>query len=176
MLIGLAGLKESGKSTVAKYLSAKHNYVEYEFARPLKEAIKFTFDMTEDQLYVNKEIVDPRYNLTPRQIMQKFGTDFIRDMIDPDFFLNKFEYWHKSNSSNSNVVISDVRFPNELNRIHKLGGKVYLIERTNCDRKQDVHVSEDIISLVSSIDGIIVNDGTVEDLLRKVEKLILQNE
>ena len=165
-LIGFAGLQGSGKDSCGDVLANK-GYVKCAFASPVKLFSKQLFDLSDDQLWGDsKNVVDDRYGLSPRQLMQKFGTDFVRDMICKSFWVDKFAEWYKDNQYD--VVVCDVRFPDEAEIIQDLGGKVFMVKRPTMKRR-DMHVSENIESL--TVDGLIVNDGTLMDLTTKVETL-----
>lgn len=69
------------------------------------------------------------------------------------------------------VVIDDVRFPNEVAMIQRLGGRVIRIDRPGPD--ESTHASEIILDTFDGWDGVIVNDGTLGELEEKVWKLNL---
>lgn len=65
MLVGIAGLKHSGKSTMGDRLAEKHGYRVHSFARPLKEAAATIFNLTPEQIEGDlKETMDKRYLFT----------------------------------------------------------------------------------------------------------------
>lgn len=161
-IVGLAGLKGSGKDTVADFLVKNHGFRKYAFAEPLKECVQSLFLMTQNQMHGNaKDEIDPRYNLTPRQVLQKFGTDFVREQVSQTFWVDRFSYWLMS-CPHEKIVVSDVRFPNESQKLHELGGKVYLVHRPGV-ATNDNHVSERPETL-PAIDGHIHNDKHIEAL------------
>ncbi len=163
-LIGFAGYQGSGKDSCSDVLVGK-DYIKYAFAAPVKMFCKELFDLSEDQLWGDsKNVVDERYGQSPRRLMQKFGTDFVRNMICKSFWVDKFAEWYLANKFD--VVVSDVRFQDEVTTIQRLGGKVYLVKRPALERN-DTHISERSDELI--VDGIIVNDGTLEDLQAKVK-------
>src|SRR5687767_10209152 len=73
-IIGLMGVKGSGKSTGSDYLISNYQYKEVAFADPLKKACQALFLFTDEQLYgtqEEKERADPRwFNCSPRTVMQ----------------------------------------------------------------------------------------------------------
>ena len=141
VIIGLAGLKGSGKDTVADFLVNRHGFVKYAFAGPLKEACQNLFLLTEEQINgVAKDhidprynYIDPRYNLSARSLLQLCGT-FVRNQVSKDFWVDRFSNWLVTQSS-PHIVVSDVRFPNEVQKIHALGGKVYMVHRPGLPTK-----------------------------------------
>uniref|UniRef100_A0A6C0EFE5 Deoxynucleoside monophosphate kinase n=1 Tax=viral metagenome TaxID=1070528 RepID=A0A6C0EFE5_9ZZZZ len=176
-VIGITGKKGHGKDTVGKILN-KYGYKRIAFADPLKEACRCIFGFTDEQLYGDeKEKTDPFWNVTPRHILQYVGTDLFRDQLGfvvPD--LGK-DIWIKSaekhieSSGFDKIVITDVRFQNEVDMILKKGGYVVRVTRPSI-KSGDTHVSETHIDdLVVNND--ILNDGTIEDLEQKVKDILI---
>jgi hypothetical protein len=171
MLVGLCGRKGSGKDTVAAILSETHGFLQYALAAPLKRVCKQLFDFNDDQLWgEGKDIVDSRFHKTPRELMQKQGTDFVRCEMGEGFWLLKFEGWFASNSLLERVVVSDVRFQNEVDYIKRMGGRMYKVERPQL-KDGDMHVSEQADSLVG-IDATIVNGSNISSLEAQIEEKI----
>ena len=133
MLIGFSGKKGSGKSYFADYLVNNKLFIKLSFASPLKEITKILFNLSDEDVKdpIKKELINPKFNASPRELMQWLGTDIMREE-----FNKKFNY---SGSicidsvkdkvktlldDNKDVVIDDVRFQNEVDMIHSLGGIV----------------------------------------------------
>ena len=90
-LIGILGRKRSGKDTAGNYVVENYGYDRYAFADPIKDILKTMFDFSDEQLNNNKEKIDKRWNVSPRTILQKFGTDICRNELNnfiPDFNLD----------------------------------------------------------------------------------------
>jgi hypothetical protein len=133
MIIGITGKKYHGKDYLADYICMLLNMNKYAFATKLKKACQVLFDFTDEQLNGNlKEVVDIRYNKSPRQIMQEFGTDFIRRNYGENFFCINIP---------DNSVVSDVRFENEAAAIRRQGGIIIKVFRDNIV-DDDLHESE----------------------------------
>jgi hypothetical protein len=166
MIIGLSGHAGSGKDTAAAGLQG---YYQLAFAKPLKDGAKPLFDLTDEQLYGKlKEKPDNRWSVSPREIMQYLG-DHCRE-YNPNFFvINMRSRIEKSQSQGiKNIVITDVRYNNEAKLIHELGGKVIKIERKITTTKHSKHSSEQGI-LTEFIDYTVQNDGTIEQLIKKIK-------
>lgn len=172
ILIGLSGAKYSGKDTLADHLCHSHGFVKYALADPLKEVCKSLFGLRDEQLWGNmKEERDLRYDKTPRQLLQILGTDCIRQKVQDDFWVARWQAW-LNNTSYRRVVVSDVRFQNEISAIHGNGGVVLRIERP-CLQRSDSHASEQTHTL-SGIDHTILNDLAPADMHRRFEALFPQ--
>ena len=87
MLIGLVGKKGSGKDTTADFLVEKFDFKKKAFADPLKSVVQKLFLLEKDDLYdpIKKETIDPRWGMSPRQMMQMVGTDMVRSFLGKDF-------------------------------------------------------------------------------------------
>ena len=175
MLIGLNGFKQSGKSTVAAYLTEKYHFEELAFANSLKDSVAALFDITRTDVERYKDMgadVTLAGKIIPfRTFLQRFGTEMARDTWDQDFWVDRIlpntlpQRWH----ADKLVVISDVRFHNELRRIRQFGGYTIRIERSGID--SDKHGSE-IKPNANYIDYTINNDGTLTGLYAQAEAII----
>jgi len=145
MIIGLAGKKQSGKTSLAHHLIEEYGFVEYSWALPLKETCKNLFGLTEEQVYgteEDKEAIIPEWNMSARDILQKVGTEMFRGMICRDFWVKVgMKNLVKLKDAGYDIVISDCRFPNELEAVQKLGGYTGHVVRIG-QVSTDSHTSE----------------------------------
>ena len=183
VLIGLLGIAKSGKTTGAKHLISKYNFIEKTYADPLKIACKALFLLDDIQLYGtddDKQTPDVRwFGCTPRKMMQYVGTDLLRNQLDKimpgikeDVFIHHFKLWYLSEvkkNPNLCIILSDVRFQNEVDFIQSLGGSVIKIDRPSVDNG-DTHQSEAEIRKITSYNYLVENTGTLEDYLNQLEK------
>jgi hypothetical protein len=126
---------------------------------------------------------------TPRLALQLMGTEVGRDVFHEDFWVIKMKRYIMSNPE-QNFVITDVRFGNEMQFVHDQGGILIEIQRgikphwydiaikaNRGDQRAEsfmlnqsgIHESE-WRWIGGHIDYIIENDGTLEDLKKKVTK------
>lgn len=200
MIIGFVGFISSGKDTAADYLVNFHGFRRDSFANTLKDAVSAVFGWDRVMLEGRtkkarewREQVDPWWaerlnmpNLTPRWILQYWGTEVCRQGFHDDIWIASLE--NKLRKSEDNVVISDVRFPNEIKAIHNAGGKVIRIRRgddpdwyedavnvnsgpTNMSwalskmrmDQLNIHASE-TAWVGGNIDFVIENNGTIDEL------------
>jgi len=176
-LIGLLGKKRSGKDTVADFLKEKYQYKKMAFADKLKSICREMFGFTDQQLYTDdKEKIDDYWNISPRHALQFIGTDLIRSYMDKLIPHIKNNFWVKvlekeyldtvKNFPEKYIVISDVRFENEVDFIHKYGGTVIKLERES--EYDDVHISEKGIDDITNYDILIHNNSTLDALYEKI--------
>lgn len=141
ILIGVVGFMGSGKDTVADML-IERGFIKDSFARTLKDAASALFGWDRDMLngttnesrkwreqpdpYWAKETENP--NFTPRLALQLLGTEAIRETFAQDFWVSTVvKRW--LDAGQPNTVITDCRFPNEINAIRKHGGQVIHVHR-----------------------------------------------
>lgn len=141
MIIGLSGIAGSGKDTVANLIIKNHkNWVKTSFAKSMKDAVAGMYGLPREMLEGDtKESREWREqpvefwgeklgieNLTPRQILQFFGTGLVRAHVNPDFWVYRTEFeLDKLTSGGGNVLVTDVRFPNEAEMIKSKGGQIW---------------------------------------------------
>ena len=171
MLIGVIGNKRVGKDTFADYIVKHFNFTKVAFADPIKEGSKIMFDLSEEQVNGDlKEVLDTRWGLTPRQILQRLGTDCCRNMFQDDIWVQRMKIWYEKNKT-KNVVISDCRFPNEGKAIKDMGGILIKINNPNVETTKDVHISEQLIHKIK-YDFEVLNDKTIPDYYKKIKVIM----
>lgn len=144
LVIGFMGLATAGKTTAAAFLKSLDpvNIRVESFATPLKEAAKDLFLLTDEQLYGSlKEVADPRWGVSPRHLLQKMGTDFVREMILKDFWVKRMETVIETGSTEPVILIDDVRFEDEARMVAKYGYNV-LVDRLGLWADGMPHASE----------------------------------
>jgi energy-coupling factor transporter ATP-binding protein EcfA2 len=174
MLIGIAGPKNSGKNTCAAHLSRYFpSSVVHAFAEPVKRVCQQLYLLSEEQLYdvVAKETVDTRWGLTPRQMFQRVGTDYVRNQLDPEFWTKHFEFWwskQRQQNPDTVILVPDVRFQNEVDLIQRLGGKVVYVYRPFV-HNMDLHESETGAMELQNTDYTINNCGSLGQLYQQID-------
>lgn len=181
-LIGIAGRKGSGKDTAAKPLVEQAGFEVVKMAGGLKAmtlAFMLYCGMAAEEAMRCIEGTDADKNRplaifggkSTRFFMQKLGTEFGRDMIWKDIWTNAFKL---RATQFPKVACTDVRFPNEPDLIHDLGGVVVRINNPNSPRGVDDHPSETGIDFLE-VDYEIENDGTIEDLQARLRAIAFSN-
>jgi hypothetical protein len=176
-IIGVVGPKRSGKDTVASILVRSNRFIVCPFASFLKDSCKAIFMLSDDQLHGNhKESMDPRWNTTPRKILQSVGDLFRKKLSEflPELNMGNsetiwcrcFEIWLSQFSTPQCIVIPDVRFHDEANLIKSLGGILLRVNRPGLEDTDD-HESEQQQKGIE-VEHTIENDGTTTDLRTRV--------
>jgi hypothetical protein len=211
-IIGLTGWIGAGKDTVADYLTQKYGYQRASWAGTLKDAVSNIFGWDREMLEgitseqrAQREVIDAwwaeRLNipeLSPRWVLQQWGTEVGRKSFHNDIWIASLE--NKLRNSQHNIVISDCRFPNEINSIKNLGGEVWWVMRgelpewfntayrqntTSWDAQwllEDTHqLMEQVYTQVHSsewawvgtkFDAVLENNGTLDDLYKLVDQTL----
>ena len=206
MIIGICGFIGSGKDTVADYLVNFHEFRRESFASTLKDAVAAVFGWDRTLLEGRtkearewREQVDPWWaerlampTLTPRWVLQYWGTEVCRRAFHDDIWIASLE--NKLRTSKDNVVISDCRFPNEIQSIRDAGGKIVWVQRGELPdwydtaieanlghnyavqdlKMRKIHASE-TAWVGTNFDTIIDNNRSIDDLYQQA-KLIVSNE
>lgn len=210
MIIGIVGLIGSGKDTVADYCVNFHGFRRESFAGTLKDAVAavFGWDRTllegrTNQARAWREQVDPWWsgklgipNLTPRYILQQWGTEVCRRGFHDDIWIASLA--NRLRNTTDNIVISDCRFPNEIGSIRDAGGIIVRTKRgpdpewfeyaaaVNSGptrtlswasnkailENYKIHASETAWA-GTEFDVELNNDGSIDDLYTSVKNLVL---
>jgi hypothetical protein len=142
-LIGLIGYAGSGKTTVSSILCTDFQFQRLRFADTLKRML-LAFGLTPEQVDgCKKEFpCDLLNGGTPRWAMQTLGTEWGRNLIHPDIWVNvAIENWRKRDIGN--YVFDDVRFENEAHAIREAGGEIWRVRRPGY-AEGSTHASEQI--------------------------------
>ena len=203
MIIGVCGFIGSGKDTVADYLVNFHGFRRESFANTLKDAVSAVFGWDRTMLEGRtkearewREQVDPWWaarlnmpNLTPRWILQYWGTEVCRKGFHDDIWIASVE--NKLRTSKDDIVISDCRFPNEISSIKNAGGTIVCVERgirphwydiaiqanhgveaaINWLKEEKVHASE-TAWVGTQFDNVLDNNTSIGDLYARVKNLL----
>jgi hypothetical protein len=172
ILLGLCGKKYSGKDTMADYLVEYHGFQKMSFAAPLKEACRHLFFFSEEQCHDprRKDVVDRRWNISPRQAFQMVGTDWIRNQFHSHFWVERMRFELEECSPESRIVVSDVRFENEKDFVVELGGHVCGIHRPSLSASRtDLHESEINMDSFFVNLPLLSNDSSLDDFYRKID-------
>ena len=208
MIIGVCGLIGAGKDTIADYLVNIHQFRRESFANTLKDAVSSVFgwdrELLEGRTRHSREWREQRDewwsnrlgmpDLTPRWVLQYWGTEVVRRNFHDDAWIASLE--NRLRKTTDDVVISDCRFPNEIGAIKRAGGMVirvhrgldpdwyHLAETVNSGphnmtwttakialEKYNIHASE-TAWIGTEFDAVIDNNSTMDHLYAQVTSLV----
>lgn len=176
LVIGLTGLAGCGKSTASRILIDRHHFTRKPFAYPLKamlQVLGVPGEILDGDRDAKEQPCDALLGMTVRHAAQTLGTEWGRRHMGEDFWVR---IWMRGTARVPRIVADDVRFANEVQAIHKLGGVVIRIERGGSGSKTNAsHASEKFEGVTP--DFTIHNDGSLnnlEDQLNKVVSAITQ--
>lgn len=130
MMIGLVGKARCGKSSVADILVNEFGYQKFPMAGAIRKAILIALPFLEAKyLNTEKEVEIPELKVTGRQLLQSMGHDWGRG--------NNRDMWIKAHRYEIDlmkidfrkVVVDDVRYDNEMDYIHRRGGRIIGVDR-----------------------------------------------
>lgn len=203
MIIGVVGFIGHGKGTFGDVARDEFNFKQESFAKSLKDACAAIFgwprhllegDTEESRTF--RETVDDFWarslnieNFTPRMALQQIGTEVFRNNFHDNIWVLSLK--KRLLGYGTNVVLTDVRYPNEIEAIRELGGKVIRVKRGDDpdwfeDAKQHIQFYgnsawQDFVEGVhysewawanTEFDAVLTNDGTKEEFVQKVRKFV----
>ncbi len=134
-LIGIIGAIGSGKDTIADFLVAEHRFKKLSFARRVKDAAAAVFGWNRELLEGStaesrewREQVDPFWGISPREALQKIGTEMFRKHVRDDIWIKCVEK-DLAAEPYQRFVITDCRFQNEIDAIKAAGGQLIYVYR-----------------------------------------------
>lgn len=203
MIIGLLGFIGSGKGTAGEILE-QQGFVPLSFAGSLKDSVSAIFgwerallegDTLESREF--RETVDLFWSkkfgkeITPRYILQQFGTEVCRNNFLDSIWIDSLE---RKIQQHENVVITDVRFKNEMYFLRTLGTTLIEIDRIKSKpfwfdvycmedieyfeqyaANQNIHRSEYEWIDDPLIDHVIENNGSIQELELNLLNIISNN-
>ena len=111
-LIGIAGRARTGKDSVARFIIAAIGGYQYALADPIRAMlVPLGINLSDPYWQDRKEDIIPALGVSPRRMMQTLGTDWGRNMVNPEIWTLLAHARLICNGPG--MVISDVRFENE---------------------------------------------------------------
>ena len=187
ILIGLYGNKGVGKDTIGQILRQAHGFHVFSFAKHLYDCVSKLFHVRVEVLQARetKEASMPvLYGMSPREVLKAFGTDFVRDMVSTDFWLDEVKRrirdTTRSKREPTRAAITDCAMLNEIKYVLDSGGYILYIERPGCDevrvRSREAGIAETYLNTLMMEDSKYVvrvkNDGTVDELIDRMNAVM----
>lgn len=179
-VIMFGGKSRSGKDTAVNFLN-RYGYSRVAFADKIKDISIDLYGLSKDQVYTNlKDVVDDRYSISPRHILQETG-ESQRGIYEDIWARYTFEGTIKDKYLKGirQFCISDWRYKSEAiyakNWAEKTGNEVVLvkIERPGIEALTNPsHKSEIDLDDYLDYDYKIINNSTLEDFLEQVKEIV----
>ena len=179
MVIAVTGQKGSGKDTASSYLAENYNYKTYALAEPIKFIGNYLFGFSTEKDF-NKEEVDPRWGISPRQFWQYFGTELMQWEVQKipgwkvgrniwmELFWDTYEH-----SPSKNFIITDLRMQHEKEFLLKAVDELVVVQIYRKGTGGDFHSSETEVGSLNP-DVIISNNGDLEKLYYKLDEFAME--
>jgi hypothetical protein len=179
-IIGVSGYARSGKDSVGEVLRREYGFVRRAFADPMRDAL-YRLDPPvtrpgRSELFSLARVVDdlgweqakvecPEV----RPMLQRMGTEVGREMFGQNVWVEMVMFdiatTHLTEGA-SYFVLTDLRYPNELEALLARGGKAIRVERPGVNPAGS-HLTETALD-GAEFSAAITNDGTLADLKQKV--------
>lgn len=175
-VVGFTGYSQCGKDTAASFLTER-GWTRLAFADALRDSVYRlnplvltgagiknvrVQDIVDDIGWDVAKVEYPEI----RQLLQRMGTEVGRDLYGENFWVDRVLAQIKALSQYSHYVVTDVRFPNEVDAVRSVGGKVFRIYREGVGAV-NTHISDTGVDDLE-VDGVILNDGPLPSFRYKV--------
>lgn len=176
LVIGIGGLLRSGKDTVADYLVKEHDFVKLGMSDALADAlyvlnpvIWYRSDAVHYQWIVNKlGYVVAKTVPEVRRLLQVLGTEVGRNMISPTVWVDITQARINAlTAAGKRVVITGIRYQNELDMIHALSGVAWWVDRPEVNTGS-THSSETSVT-GDDFDAVIENTCSISTVYKITE-------
>lgn len=174
-----SSVMQSGKSTTAQYLSEAYGYKLIRFCDPLKDMVDtmlgyagLSDDDIWEHLYGSKKEwpIKQLNGVTARHLMQTLGTEWGRQHVFPDLWVN-LALKRVKDAPLIRFVIDDMRFANEYAAVRSIyGAQVWRVNRPGAHATNG-HVSEGQLDS-HLFDKTLDNSGSIQDLHSQINKVI----
>lgn len=173
-LLAIGGYATSGKDALADILVEELGWYKTYMSKPLEQALltldPFVGINAEAGAYIRYSAFhaavgydETKKNFEVRRLLQTLGTEIGRDMFSPNVWVDLVRMEaSKQLDNDKNVVVTGIRYPNELSAFRSLGGRSVWVERPGVSPVNS-HSSDNTLDH-HSFDIWVPNYGSLEDL------------
>jgi hypothetical protein len=146
-------------------------------ADPIRDIVQIALVKDHESIWdrdKREEELEDFPGFTVRKLLQLVGTELFRKNVSEDIWVRNLI---QRLEPGRNYVITDVRFPNELDQIrNEFGGKTIFVKvvREGCEGKDVGIQNHESESYDLEGDIVIDNNGSLKDLERKIEKDLVE--
>lgn len=181
--IGLIGRARTGKDTAAAILRRKWGHERLAFADPLRDALAaldpIVYNANDHSFHRYTAVLDAigyeaAKDRVPevRRLMQHMGVG-MREHLGPDVWVEALMRRVDALQPTRPVVVADVRFPNEAERLRREGFVLVRLTRAAAPSAGS-HVSETALDDFAA-DITFANDGSLDELEAFLDGVVLEN-
>ena len=158
----MSGKARSGKDTAAEVILEKYDGVPLAFANDIKTIAYDHYDWNgkKDEL--------------GRKLLQDIGTtgrNYNRDIWVNDT-IDRIQWWTRQSSGNQLAVVTDTRYPNEIQQIKHEFSDVVTIRITRDSVEKLKHPSETALDQWTDWDYLVENNGSLEEFQEKILEIM----
>lgn len=190
LLIGIHGKPKAGKDIIADHIIDHYAFTKYGPSYPVKKAAAAMFDVDIKNFYNvdRKEMVDPFWGISYREMAQKVGKESSRDIFGEDIWLRHVSKMMRTIEEQNEVyiakgfpqhcvlgiIMADVRYPNEAQWVRDQGGKMIFVFRPDAARGYIANAGHPAEAGFppTAEDYVIYNESTIEVLKGQVDVLM----
>lgn len=179
-VISISGKIGSGKDTIADIImqyTPYHRWQVKKFAGKLKDIAEILTGVPkinfEDQEFKQQDM-GPEWGMTYRDLLQKLGTEAMRNGLHKNVWVNALfaDFNIDEDEQVSYWIITDSRFPDELEAVKKHNGITIKVIRDSGNTIGTTHTSETALDNYTEWDYVIDNTGTLEELKTQVLSIL----
>lgn len=192
MIVAFMGFKQVGKSTASSYLESKYGFVRLNFKDTLVAELQKNFPgLLQSLVEMYKQYpelwktegaeksselnvaIDNLFVVKPvlvRNLMMNYGTE-VRRGDRAEYWVNKWTVKLWKLGSDVNVVVDDVRFPDEASRVNEEGGIIIRLTRPDMTTGGE-HTSETKQLQIEADYTIECKQGDIESLYRQLDVIM----
>lgn len=179
MIIAISGKMGSGKDTLGQ-LIWEISPLFWEIKKFATLVKTFAQVLTGESMEMmnsqkGKQTFLPDWGMTVREMQQKIGTEAMRDNLHPDVWALGLLSGKYNPEHNQNWIITDLRFPNEIEVLRRFEPNQLLllrIEGNPLGMESSNHPSETSLDNFPDFDQVIHNTGTISELRKVAEQLV----
>ncbi len=192
MILSISGRIGNGKDTIADIIQTMTPYYRWEvkkFAGKLKDVAEMLSGVPkvrfEDQDFKQRDM-GPEWGMTYREFLQKIGTEAMRNGLHENVWVNALFSEYQANTiaigtSEFDIteedqlpywIITDTRFPNELQAVKERNGITIKVVRNTTNTIGATHASETALDDYTEWDYVVDNNGSIEDLKIQVMAIL----
>lgn len=176
-IIAVTGLKRSGKDSICNFISEKYGHKHVKISSKLKSILKMTFDLTdEDMEQSQKDMIHPKLGVSPRTLMDFFGTHVFQYELNKILPTVGRTFWIDDLLSkvtiDDQIVISDLRFRHEEEILKNYPDCLILRVNRKTVTQSEYSSEKEIASI--HVDYEIDNDASLQSLYETVDNILKQ--